>query len=440
MNAPQDAWTDSFHDSAQPRAGLARRLPQLLRVTGASALLIAMYSFLVQGWQDGNDLLRYGLLLGHSLLLCGAGLASGHWLQEPRGARLLTSLALVSVPANFAILGAFVYSQVGDTAMRYPDIAIWQLGSPGLTAIVVGAASLLLLPVVILGFRVLARPLSRRHSWQYLAGSAVLLIPLRDPVTVAALLLPLALLMLVQSERNRDQHLSARTPDGILARLLQFLPLGILLGRSLWLYDTDAFLFTAGLLSLFLALRQLSLLLPGQSIMRGFLEVGSGLLTPMIGIGIAVLLERQLPDAWILPAGSLVTGGLLWELSRRVEMAPPLYRSLAMLTLLAGFAGNLYLLGGLGNALGCIVAGLLLVLAGQRWQQLALLSTGLLIAGSGLLYLFGRLLIAFDLGGWLSLALAGVAAILLGSLIEAGGGRLGSRVGRLKQHFRQWDL
>jgi len=440
MNAHQHAWTADVQDSNTQSTGLARRLPQLLRVAGASALLAAMYSFLVQGWQDGDDLLRFALLLGHGLLLCGAGLASGHWLQAPRGARLLTTLALVSVPANFAILGAFVYAEVGDSTLRYPGIALWQLGSPGLTAAVVAVAVLLLVPVVSLGFRVLARPLSTRFAWQYLAANAVLLIPLRDPTLVAWLVLPLALLLLWNSERNRDQHLCARTPDGVLARLLQFVPLAVLVGRCLWLYDADSFLFTTALLCLFLAARQLSLLLPGQSILRGFLEVGSGLLTPLIGIGVAALLDRQLADELLLPAGGLVTAGLLWELSRRVEMAPSLYRSLSMLTLLVGFAGNLYLFGGLDKALLCIAAGLSLAVAGRHWRQLALLASGLLIAGAGMLYLLGRLLVDFDLGGWLSLALVGLAAILLGSLLESRGGRLRTRFGQLKQRFAMWEV
>ncbi|GGO88702.1 hypothetical protein GCM10011348_44770 [Marinobacterium nitratireducens] len=433
MSTSRDAWTADTRNATP----LSRRLPQLLRLAGATALLVAMYSFLVQGWQGSSDLLRYGLLLGHSLLLCGAGLASGHWLQEPRGARLLTSLALVSVPANFAILGAFVHAEAGIAALNYPGIATWQLGAPGLTAAVVGGSALLLLPVVILGFRVLARPLSSRLSWQYLAGNAVLLIPLRDPTAVAGLTLPLALWMLWRAERSRDQHLCARTPDGILARLLQFLPLGVLLGRSLWLYDADAFLFTAGLLCLFLAARQLSLLLPGQSILRGFLEVGSGLLTPLIGIGVAVLLERLLPDPLLLPAGSLACAALLLELSRRVEMAPALYRVLAVPALLLGFSGNLLLFDSLANALLCLVAGLLLTLAGHYLRRLALLGAGLVIAASGLVYLFGRLLSAFDLGGWISLALVGLAAILLGSLLES---RASDRFTRLKQRFAHWQV
>lgn len=430
----------STHQVVTTSTPLMQRLPQLLRMAGATALLVAMYSFLVQGWQDSNDLLRYAMLLGHSVLLCGLGLASGHWLREPRGARLLTSLALVSVPANFAILGAFVYASVGAGSVPYPGVAQWQLHSTGLTAATVTVASLMLVPVVLLGFRVLARPLSGRLTLLFLAGNIALLLPVRDPTLIGAIALPLALLTLLQNERNRDEHLCARTPDGIMARLMQYLPLAVLLGRSLWLYEADAFLFTAGLLSVFLVMRQLSLLLPGQSILRGLLEVSSGVLTPLIGIGIGVLLDAWVVNELILPTCSLVTAALLWELSRRVEMAPSLYRSLAMLALLAGFVGNLYLFGGVDIALYCIGTGVALAVFGQQRQQLALFGTGLLIAASGLLYLLLRLLAEFDLGGWLSLALIGMLAIVLGSLLESRGGRLRPALGWLHQRFANWEV
>ncbi|WP_156100022.1 hypothetical protein [Nitrosococcus oceani] len=50
----------------------------------------------------------------------------GHWLRENKGARLLLLLALVSVPVNFAILGAFIYSASHVSEVTYPVFATWQ--------------------------------------------------------------------------------------------------------------------------------------------------------------------------------------------------------------------------------------------------------------------------------------------------------------------------
>jgi hypothetical protein len=450
MNPQHDPWlptrttdTTLFSDHQKPAPGtsLMQRLPQLLRMAGATALLVATYSFLIQGWQDSNDLLRYAMLLGHSILLCALGLASGHWLQEAKGARLLITLALASVPANFAILGAFIYAEFGSAiATGHPQYALWQLGSKGTTLATVALGVTTLIPVMLLGFRTLARVLSTRLTVLFLMSNALLLMPLRDPAHILAFALPLSMLMLLSHEKTQQQHLAARTPDGLIARALLYLPLAVLAGRSLWLYDIDAFLSTSSLLVLFLAARQLSLLLPGQSILRGLLEVGSGLLTPMIGIGVVVLLERIIADSLMLPTGGLICAALLYEVSRRAEMAPALYRVLAMLSLSLGLLGNALLFGTLGTSLLCLACGTLLALVGRHYQQLALFSTGLLLAALSLSYQLYQLIRVFDLGGWLSLAALGMLAILIASALESGGGRIRPRLMELRQRFAQWDL
>ncbi|UTW11345.1 hypothetical protein [Marinobacterium rhizophilum] len=450
MNRHPDPWLPTrttektvLADPAEQVRGtpLMQRLPQLLRMAGATALLVATYSFLVQGWQDSNDLLRYAMLLGHSALLCALGLLSGHWLQEAKGARLLITLALASVPANFAILGAFIYADFGAVmASGYPQYALWQLGSKGSTLATVALGVLTLIPVMLLGFRTLARVLSTRLTILFLLSNALLLIPLRDPAQVLAFALPLAMLLLLNHEKTQQQHLAARTPDGLIARALLYLPLAVMAGRSLWLYDADAFLSTGSLLILFLAARQLSLLLPGQSILRGLLEVGSGLLPPMIGIGVVVLLERIIADSLMLPTAGLVCAGLLYELSRRVQMAPALYRVLAMLSLGLSLLGNALLFGTLATSMLCLACGSALVLLGRHYQQLALFSTGLLLAALSLIYQLYQLLRVFDLGGWLSVAALGMLAILIASALESGGGRIRPRLLQLRQRFARWEL
>lgn len=447
MNQHPDPWlptrtpTDSTGTESPGSPTLMQRLPQLLRMAGATALLVATYSFLVQGWQDNNDLLRFCMLLGHSLLLCALGLASGHWLQEARGARLLITLALASVPANFAILGAFIYAEFGSSiAASHPHYALWQLDSKGATLATLALSLAALIPVMLLGFRTLARALSTRLTVLFLIANVLLLIPLRDPTHVLAFALPLSVLTLLNQEKTRQQHLAARTPDGLIARALLYLPLAVMAGRSLWLYDTDAFLSTGSLLMLFLAARQLALLLPGQSIVRGLLEVGSSLLAPMIGIGVVILLERMIADSLMLPVGALICAGLLYDVSRRAEMAPALYRVLAMLSLSLGLLGNILLFGTLGASLLCLAIGTSLALIGRHCRQLALFSTGLLLAALSLAYQLFALLRVFDLGGWLSLAALGVLAILIASVLESGGGRIRARLLQLRQRFAQWEL
>nr|WP_067293225.1 hypothetical protein [Marinobacterium profundum] len=443
--AMSDSATGSDNADSNPgpitATPLMQRLPQLLRMAGATALLVAMYSFLVQGWQDGNDLLRYAMLLGHSLLLCGVGLVSGHWLQEAKGARLLVTLALTSVPANFAILGAFVYSAFGpQRSLSQPDYALWQLDSPTATVLTVALAVAALIPVMLLGFRTLARVLSTHLSIMFMLSNALLLIPLRDPLYLSALSLPLALLMLLNNEKTQQQSIAARTPDGLIARALLYLPLVVLVGRSLWFYDTDAFLFSSSLVILFLAARQISLRLPGQSIMRGLLEVCSGLLTPMIGVGSVLLLEGILTESLMLQLAALISAALLYEVSHRAQMAPALYRLMAMLMLSLGLIVNFVLFEGLATSLTSLAIGLILALIGRHYRQLALFGTGLVLAAVSLIYQLYQMMQVFDLSGWISLAVLGMLAIVIASVLESGGGRIRPRLLLLRRRFASWEV
>ena len=57
-------------------------LSEALRILGASVLLASMSVFLLQGWNEGNDVRRYLLLLTQTGLLTAAGFAMSHGLKE----------------------------------------------------------------------------------------------------------------------------------------------------------------------------------------------------------------------------------------------------------------------------------------------------------------------------------------------------------------------
>jgi hypothetical protein len=218
-------------------SALMKKLPGLLRILGTTALLVAMYSFLVKGWHSGSDVFRYLLMLGHTGAMAAIGLASGHWLREGKGARLLLTLALVSVPANFAILGAFIYSRVPATAAQhYPDYVHWSVDSLSTALMITGGALLVLLPVILVGFRALSRSMSRKLAVLYLISNATLLIPLREPHLVGAMVIGLGLSVLISSRIAAQQNISAQTREGGMALALQYIPMLVLLSRSFWRY------------------------------------------------------------------------------------------------------------------------------------------------------------------------------------------------------------
>ena len=102
---------------------------ELLRFLGAAVILVSMSLFLLQGWSEGNDIRRYLMLLAQTGLLASGGCARSYGLKEAKGARIFFGLALISVTANFTILGALIYSvfQLDNALTTYPGYATWQI-------------------------------------------------------------------------------------------------------------------------------------------------------------------------------------------------------------------------------------------------------------------------------------------------------------------------
>ena len=443
MSTEINAWQEENNNSPRlSSADLMQKLPNLLRLLGAAAVVIAMYSFLAKGWQSGNDTFRYLMMLGHSGVLAAIGLASGHWLKEGKGARLLLSLALVSVPANFAILGAFVFSQ-SDIAqsMNYPSYMAWSVDSMQTALITSAGALLVLTPIIYLGFLVLARSMATKLSLLFLMSNAALLIPMREPYMIGMLVLALGVLTLFLTSRVAKGQSSAKTQEGVTALALQFLPLAVLLGRSLWLYAADLFLFAVLAATLFLALRQLSPQFEPKSKLRGVLDMLSTLSALSVGFWLSAALfdSHLLPDAIVFPLSSLASAAMLIELATRSTGNTRFYHRLAITVLALGLLANLIMFNNLLAALSSIIIGMLISLYGYKHQQRSLFSGGLVMLLLGLSQQIYQALHLFDLGSWASLALLGIASIVIASTLESKGGKFKPRLIALKQKFSDWE-
>jgi hypothetical protein len=423
-------------------SGRMTRLAAILRILGAGAVIIAMYSFMASGWQSGSDVARYLIMLGHTGLLAAVGLASGHWLQEGKGARLLVSLAVISVPANFAILGAFIYSQAGaiDIA-QYPRYVAWAVDSLPVALWTTAVALLVLIPVTLLGFTVLARSMSRKLSVLFLASNLALLIPSRDPEMVSLLVSLLTLGVVWGSRRTTRNQAEARTRDGILAIGLQLLPIGVLLVRTLWLYRFDLFLATMMTMTLFFVLRQVSLYLQEGSKLRDLLDLCS--LAPALAVlqllGNALLAAGLFPVSIVFPVAGLVSAGMLYDISKRNGRWSGMYRHLAVLIVLVSFIANLVLRGGPLASLVCLGMGLALICLGYRQQRLSVLAGGVALMLSGSIYQLVDLLQHFDLVNWASMAILGISCIVFASVLESKGGRLRLQISAWRERFHTWE-
>lgn len=267
---------------------------QLIRIFGSCAVLISMSLFMLKGWSDGNDITRYLKLLTQTGLLSGAGLALTFIIKEFKGARAFFGLALVSVVANFTILGSLTYSlfPLDNSMVEYPAMMKWVVVNPATFAPVFFGALALLSAVSFFGFNVFARQIAKPLTLGFLSLSALLLIPVRSSL-IATGLAALAFLgawMLIKHLSKSDKLVFTKETKGALAILL--LPGLIIVARALSFYHIDEWTMLAVSGLAFFGLRSITMemsLLASRAV-----AIAKYLLGALIALLIAMLLPTWL--------------------------------------------------------------------------------------------------------------------------------------------------
>ena len=262
-------------------------LAEVLRVFGALIMVASMSVFLLQGWSDGNDVQRYLKLLAQTGLLAAGGFGLSYLLKEYRGARLFFGLGLLSVPVNFTVLGALIYSLFlsGGASPIYPGYAKWVITDAFSTGLVFSAAMLVLIPVTALGFRIMARNSSKVLTLTFLGLNALLVIPTRAPLMIG-LMSSVALLLVVHTHfRQRKENPVLSTPSGVFATALLYFPIALLVARNMMIYGLSLPLGLIVCLSVYWVLRKLS---EGDS-MHSLKSMSLDLISFFVAIGVAML-------------------------------------------------------------------------------------------------------------------------------------------------------
>jgi hypothetical protein len=400
-------------------------LSEALRILGASVLLASMSLFLLQGWNEGNDVRRYLLLLTQTGLLTAAGFAMSHVLKETKGARMFFGLALVSVPANFTILGALLYSvfQWDGGLTTYPGYATWQIENVAATGITLAGAMVVLLPVTFFCFAVMARHSAKLLSLHFLALNALLLLPIRSSMAAGtiALLGVVYALRVVSVMAGKDRAL--KTGEGRFALTTLFIPLGIILFRSMYFYRVDALLVAMVCMAFYLAARQASLF-PGR---RPQVALMLDVFSLPLALGVAMFLtnavSQQLAGALEAPFFAAVYTGLALDLLRRTESKKltSLISFTISLFIALSFIFSVALTPAAGTAILALVAGGLLLLFGIALGNVTAISAGTITIIAGVMFGFGEIVQLIVSSGWVELAIFGAAAIALGSVLERHG-------------------
>lgn len=300
----KDAEKETFFQTVRKYATLS----DCLRLAGALAVAVAMGIFLLEGVEVVNDLQRFLTMLGLTAALTGAGLVMSLVLKEQRGSRVFISLGLLSVPVNFTVFGALVYSvmPLDGMAINYPQFAHWQVASMADITMAIFSGLAVLLPVVWMGYSVLARSARNWLSITLLLGSVVLVVPVRVEFWAAVLALSATAIAWWQCQRYSKDSLVLKTTEGRFAIALLFIAPIIVVVRSLFLYEVSGVLVLTLGAGFYLTMRQLMSAHASEGFYAGFLTFIAATAALVIGVSGAEVISHYWSTDWAVITGSVL--------------------------------------------------------------------------------------------------------------------------------------
>lgn len=400
----------------------ASSIAGLMRMCGAGLLVFSLSLFLIQGIEATSDLQRYFLLLAQTTLLTIAGFAIGFLLKEPRGARVFFGLGLASIPANFAVLGAMIYSVLPMDAIvaTYPSYATWHSGNVSELLIAGIAGTVVLIPMSLFCFAVFARQSKFWLSAGYLLSSASLLIPLRDALSITLLSSVMAITMVLLLTNLRKNTTSVFTAEQRFAHALLFAPALLMLARSAMLYSVDFHFTLALVISSYYLLRQGVIRLQKSSGWAGSIQLStittaiilSGMLTSLVTSYVPLLNETVL--------FSVLLAALFVELSRMMGSARLLSVMQIAWSLLtvASLMLDYLMWNGSASIITSVIIAAIIMACGVLTRQAFSAVMGLLALVGQLVFNGSELIASLLSSGWMGMAITGASIIVLGSLIE----------------------
>jgi hypothetical protein len=404
----------------------ADALTRALRVAGAALVVASASTFMLEHWDGGNDLLRYAMLVGQSLLLAAAAYFVGLTMREGRSARTLLALVLATMPVSFAVLGGLVYSQFHLGAVpALPSYATWVAPS-GLSAVLAVAGTLLaFVPLSIVSFVALARKEAKALTVAFLASNLLIIVPLRQPLLVAVLAGG-ALLALLRLELTRfGTQPQLATLEGKLARGMAFVAPVIMLGRVLHLYDAGL-TFWGGLC--LIAAASLWLLLDRAA--AAWQRDAGAFVASGVGVLGWALCWRELTERLHCSGASAV---LLWGLpaalllfiaSRRAATTRRSLHGVATFAALGTTLLAAVIDWGSIAALSCVAVGVAVAVCGAAMRALLRTVFASLVALFGLLLQVWLATHTDNVLRWVSLSVVGVLLIVASAYVDRNRARL----------------
>jgi hypothetical protein len=407
-------------------------LTRLLRGSGAVLLLVSALTFLLQQWAGHDDVFKYGLLVGQTLVLVAAAFLCGIKVKESRSARTLFGLALASVPVHFAVLGGLVYSQWGQDhlAGALPKYVVWHASSPAVALGALAVGLVVLLPVAYVSLLALVRVEAPRMLGLMFGLNAFLLLPVRNPDFIGVAAAAGALLLAALEAGPFRRSITLGTFEGKLARLLLAVPPVLLLGRAAFLYAPTLFFIGTCLLAIGLVIFALAPVLLTKLENVAALRCVATLLafSGWVTAGMQIAAAIQLPAGLVIPACGLPFAALLIGLGRHAGKDGPGYRRAAEILAFVTVMANVVLHGSISAALAALFLGLVLLAVGTYRKRKLALASGAVAAITGLVV---QIQYAFGFERWMnwgSLSILGIALVIIAALIERHPERLAATI------------
>ena len=399
-------------------------LSEALRVLGAAVILASMSVFLLQGWNEGNDIRRYLLLLTQTGMLAAAGFAMSHVVKEAKGARLFFGLALVSIPANFTILGALLYSvfQWDGGLTTYPGYADWRIEDVAGIGITMSAAMLVIVPVTLFCFMIMSRHSVRSLTLHFLVLNALLLLPIRASVAAGTIALAGVVYALLIMSKLASSNRALKTGEGKFALACLFIPLGIILFRSMYFYQVDSLMIAMVGMVAFLLARQASLFPDRSARLAQALQVVSWPVAMVVALALTDAFE---PGASSLKAVVFSTAyaALALDIIRRTDsrVLAKMIGSSISIAVMMSFTLSVIAYPTAMAAIFSIAAGAILLLWGIADRKTVTAVAGFITLGAGATLGFDALVQLVINSSWIDLAIFGATAIALGSIVDRHG-------------------
>ena len=395
---------------------------EMLRILGATSVIVSMSLFLLQDWDTGDDTIRYFKLLTQTGLLCLCGFLLANILKENKGARLFFGLGICSIPANFAILSALLLSAFSptDQLQTIPEYLSWAKPEGSGLIFMFSIALITLVPLTLLAVRIMTRQDVLSISSVFLGLNALILIPMRDSVSSGILILisiGIALLFTKHKQLFSKENSSAGKH---FLGLLLFIPGSLIAARSTLLYNADNLLLLILLVTGYTLFRQFSILRTTP----GFIRLTTEFLTLPITLFAVIILNEIISDimgkdiARIISAMTLIAYIIdinRFSYSALLKHGVTVFTSITLCASLVELSiwnttfseTCIIILGGIG-----------VILLGYKLRNRTTMFTGILTMIIGFALGIDDLIEVLFTGNWLILGSLGITTIILASVVE----------------------